>query len=116
MIPWLIFAVLMALKLAIDYRTHLSGKRIDHDKEFGILTAGLIVLSLFMHPFWLSLPMLGMLAWVIVDMGMGALLTRKPFYLGTTARLDRLQRRYPAIHVLKYILAIATTTLYICLR
>lgn len=58
MIPWLIFALLMAAKLLIDYRQWLNKKRIDHDIEAGVLAALLIIPALMLYPWWLSYPML----------------------------------------------------------
>lgn len=113
MIYWILYGLIMVLKLGYDYHQHIKGKRIDHDKEAGILGACCVVLSLFMYPFWLSLPMLAMLSHCIIDMGMGLLLTRNPFYLGESAKLDRLQKKYPILQFAKYILTIGLLTWYI---
>jgi hypothetical protein len=115
MTGWLIFALLMAAKLLIDYRQWLNKKRIDHDIEAAVLAALLIAPAIFLPPFWLSYPMLAAWAWVLIDMGMATLLTRNPFYIGTTSKLDRLQRKYPALRVFKYILPLILTALWLYL-
>jgi hypothetical protein len=112
MIGWLIFALLMAAKLLIDYRQWLNKKRIDHDIEAAVLAALLIVPALMLYPWWLSYPMLAAWAWVLIDMGMATLLTRKPFYIGETSKMDRLQRKYPALRVFKYLLPLILTIIY----
>lgn len=109
---WILFALLMAAKLVIDYRQWLNKRRIDHDIEAAVLAALLIVPALMLYPWWLSYPMLAAWAWLIVDLGMGLLLTRDPFYIGTTAKLDRLQRKYPVIRVAKYLLPVILTIIY----
>lgn len=50
--------------------------------------------------------------WALFDTFWGLLAVRNPFYIGETAWLDRLQRAYGIIQVLKYAGFIASLIIY----
>lgn len=107
-----VFTLTMAIKLAIDLKRYQSGKPNRHILGPAIVFTALIACS------WLS-GWIWVLGWfftwnAVFDTLWGTLALREPFYIGTTAWLDRLQRKYRVLQVLKYLLAITSIVLYVC--
>lgn len=126
MIGWgiAIFTLTLTIDLITDYRRYLKGKAINHRRGAILRAIGLlpawVCLSLHQHSGWLFWAVLisGMLAFTytcIFDPVFSILIGQKPFYVGTTSFLDRLQRKYPWLLPAKYGLAILFIIIYIIL-
>lgn len=108
---FVIFAVTLIAKLNLDYWQYLKGKKINHALEAVFVTIALGVASFFAG--WISAPMFFFGFTCLFDPAFAMLIGQKPFYVGTTAKLDILQRKYPFLQVLKYILFVGSIILYI---
>lgn len=111
MIGFLIFGVTLIVKLNVDYWQYLKGKKINHSLEAVFVTILLVGASYFSG--WWAIPMFFFGFTCLFDPAFALLMGQKPFYLGTTAKLDILQRKYPFLQWLKYILFIGSIILYI---
>ncbi len=111
MIPGLIIYLLtLALDIITDYRLWAKHKSPNHTRGFLLRILPLGVALWLMG--WWSLGLL-FTYWMLMDSIFGLLIARTPLYVGTTARLDRLQRVNPWIMVLKFVLGIAGAVVYI---
>lgn len=62
---------------------------------------------------WRSIAMWFFVFWMLMDSLWGLFTGYGFLYLGTTAKLDILQRDYPVIQIAKYVLAVASTAFFI---
>lgn len=106
-----IFAITIIIKLAIDLKRWQSGNVNKHSLGPGIVAGVLITCSYICG--WWSVPMWFFGYWALFDTLWGVLAIRDPFYVGETAWLDKLQRKYRVLQVLKYVLAIGSIILYV---
>lgn len=115
-----IFFVTLIAKLAFDRHQHFSRKTINHDAEGAIVGVLFVVASIIYKGFTLAallnLAEMCFTFWALFDTGFGILIASDPLFLGTSAKLDRLQKKYPPLQVLKYLLAITSIILFICLQ
>lgn len=117
-IALVILTLTLAGKLVFDRHLHFSRKTIKHAGEAAVVVILLVVASLFAaHGFKVSagLYFLGFLFifWAAFDPLFGLIIAGDPGFLGTTAKLDRLQHKYPWIVWAKYIGAVISIILFI---
>lgn len=107
----IIFAVCLSVKVAIDLRTHYSGKQVNHKAGALVVCIALLTLS-----FWVgykSAPMWFFGWWVIFDLCWNVFVGNPLLYVGETAYLDKLQRKYPVLQVARYLLFIGSIIFFI---
>lgn len=103
----IIFFLTLAAKLTYDRHRYLSRKTIYHGREAIVVSIALIAASYFAD--WKTIPLWFFGFWVLFD-GFFNLLIGQPWgYLGETAKLDKLMRKYPLIIILKYFGLFAST-------
>lgn len=97
----LIILVTLAVDLWTDYRRRNG--QVNHIRGFWLRLIGFVpaVIVGGLYAPWLVFPY-----WAVFDGWMGLLLKQGWFYLGTTSRLDRVQRHYPVLVLIKYGLAV----------
>lgn len=106
-----IFALTLAGKLLFDRHLHFSRKTIKHAGEAAIVL-GLLVVASFLAAggfkinagFYLIAFLF--IFWAAFDSIFGLIIASNPLFLGTSAKLDRLQHKYKWIVWVKYIGAI----------
>lgn len=101
----------LVIKLALDVKLYHSRKVNRHSLGPTIVVIALSGASYLSG--WQSAPMWFFGFWACFDPLYAILIGQKAGYLGTTAKLDRLQNHYPIIKVLKYLLAIASIIYYV---
>jgi hypothetical protein len=102
----ILFFLTLAAKLAVDVRLYLSGKPNRH--TLGPVIVFVVLVACSWIAGWLTLP-LWFLGWSILFNGLyNVLIGQGWWYLGTTARLDRFERRHPWVTIVKYSLFTAT--------
>lgn len=96
-------------KLAYDRHKHFSREKINHTVEGAIVFVLLVTASLIAGRFtdWLTIAlaliMYLFIFWALFDLGFGTLIAKDPLFLGTSAKLDRLQHKYPWVVWAKFI-------------
>lgn len=105
------FVVCLAVKLVVDLRQFHSRKTINHGLEAVFVAIALTGLSLLAG--WKSAG-IWFFGWtVFFDLGWNILVGNKPFYIGATSYLDKLQRKYPALQFARYVLFIGSVIFFI---
>lgn len=107
----ILFILAMAGKLIIDLHLYYSGGVNNHTLGAVIVFACLGVCSWLSG--WRSILMWFFLFWALFDSLWGLFTGNGLLYIGTTAKLDMLQRNYPIIQVSKYVLAAGSTVFFI---
>lgn len=106
----IIFILTIAGKLIIDLHLYYSGGVNNH-----IIGPAIVLISLGVCSWisgWRSIPMWLFTYWALFDSMYGIFIHQGFFYIGTTAKLDILQRHYLIILWMKYILSIASIVYY----
>lgn len=107
----IIFVACLTIKLAIDLRQYHSRKTINHGLEAVFVATALVGVSWLAG--WYSLPM-WFFGWTcLFDPAFSLLIGQKPFYIGETAALDKIQRKYPFLQLLKYLLLTVSIIFFI---
>lgn len=106
-----IFFIALMAKLWVDIRLWKRGKGNDHVLGPALIVALIGFCTILAG--WESLPLWLFAWWALFDTLWGLIVLGKPFYVGTTARLDILQRKYPWIQVAKYVGLILSIILYV---
>lgn len=106
-----LFILAITAKLCIDIARHWDDKVTFHGQ--GALIASIAIVGCSWMAGWSSLPMFLFGWWAIFDTAWGWIVLKKPFYVGTTAKLDILQRKYPWVQVAKYVGFILSIILYV---
>lgn len=106
-----IFILTLVIKLIVDVRLYNQGKTNHHSWGPGIV-AGCLATSCYIAG-WHSIPMWLFSYWALFDTLYAILIKQKWYFIGTTAKLDILQHRYPVFRVLKYLLFIASIIYYV---
>lgn len=109
-ISFILFAILIALKLLIDLNLFFSGK-INNHLIGPIIVCVVIAVCSFLSG-WRSIAMWLFAFWAIFDSLYGVFIHQGIFYVGTTAKLDILQRKFEILLWLKYIGAIGSTLFF----
>ena len=106
----LLYCLTLTADIITDYRLWLHKKSPNHTRGF-LLRIVPLGAALWLMGWW----SVGLVFtyWLTMDCIFGLLIARTPFYVGTTARLDRLQRANPWVMVLKFALGIAGVVVYI---
>lgn len=106
-----IFALTLIVKLVFDLKQHNSGKPINHKLEAVFVAVALTGASFLAG--WKSAPMFFFGFWVLFDGLFAVLIGQSFFYVGTTSALDKLQRKYPFLRVVKYVLFVGSVVTFI---
>lgn len=107
----ILFVLTITGKLIIDLNLYYSGGVNNHTIGAAIVFVSLGVCSWLAG--WRSIAMWFFVFWMLMDSLWGLFTGNGFLYLGTTAKLDILQRDYPVIQVLKYLLAVGATVFFI---
>lgn len=94
-----LFVVTLALKLAFDIKLYFSGKKNRHQLGPALVLVSLVTCSYFGG--WHSTPFWFFAFWNLFDVLYAFLIGQAWNYVGTTAFLDRMQRKYLAVRILK---------------
>lgn len=114
MIPGLlIYLLTLTVDIITDYRIWLHKKTVNHKRGALLRLIGLVPA---MWLLWWEGVLLLPAYWMLFDAVYGTLIARTPLYVGTTAWLDRLQRRYPWLMVAKFALGTGGIVAFIILR
>lgn len=105
------FLVCLTVKLVVDIKQFHSRKTINHGLEAVFVFVALAVLSLVAG--WKSAGIWFFGWWCIFDLLWNVLVGNPPFYVGTTAALDKLQRKYPVLQYVRYVLFIGSIIFFI---
>src|SRR5690349_2991355 len=108
-IPWgiVILTVTLFIDLYTDTRPDVS---VNHLRGWWLRWIGFIPALILMGPWSAGL---AFTYWSLFDPGWALIKHLYFFYVGTTAKLDTLQRKYPLLHVAKYVLGAAAIIIYI---
>jgi hypothetical protein len=100
----------ITVDILTDYRRWLSKKPINHTRS-NIIAAVPVIISFILMGWW----SIGLIFtyWAVKDAALGTLMTRSPLYVGTTAKLDTLQRANPWLMVAKFVLGIGGLVIFI---
>lgn len=110
-IALLLFIACLAGRLAYDTWLYQSRKVNNH--VVGPAITLVVIVACCWLAGWLSIPMWFFGFAAIFDPSYAVLIGQKPGFLGTTAKLDRLQHRYPPLVWVKYIGAVVAILLFI---
>lgn len=105
-----LFILTIVLKLIVDLHLYHSGGTNNH-----IIGPIIVLASIGVSTYlagWRSIFMWLFVFWAAFDSSWGLLTGNGFFYVGTTAKLDILQRSYPFVLWLKYLGAIGSTFFY----
>lgn len=105
------FVVCMAIKLAVDLQQFHSRKTINHALEAVFVAIALAALSFLAG--WKSAGIWFFGWWMVFDFMFNVLVGNPPFYVGETAWLDKLQRKYPVLQFARYVLFIGSVIFFI---
>lgn len=110
----ILFTLTLAGKLIIDLSLYNSGGVNNHTLGAVIVFVALSACSWLSG--WRSIPMYFFVFWALFDPLWGLFTGNGLLYIGTTAKLDILQRSYPVIQVAKYVLAVGGTMFFVIKR
>lgn len=117
----IIFLVTLIIDLATDYRLWLKYRNVNRPNGSvnhtvgGALRLAMLALSIIFLGWW-AIPMVLFVYWILFP-GIFNLLIRQDWdYVGNTAYLDKLERKYPVITYIRYGGAILSIILYIYAR
>ena len=106
----LIFIAVLVIDLWTDVDRYFDGRKVNHTRGAIFRVIGLAPAVYFMG--WLSAPMLFFLYIILFNGLYNTFIGQKWEYVGDTAKMDRLQRKYPILKTIKYIAFIASAILY----
>jgi hypothetical protein len=107
----ILFVVTLVGKLVVDLNLYFNNAVNYH--IFGPAVVLIVLAACSVLSGWRSIPVWLFVWWSVFDSLYGLFIHQVFFYVGTTARLDILQRTYPWIIWLKYIGAVASVIYYI---
>lgn len=110
----LIFVATLIAKLAVDVRLYLRGGVNKHRVGPAIVLVALVACSWLAG--WTSTGMWFFGWWILFDGLYNKLIGQDWFFVGETAKLDKLQRKYPFLVILKYSLFAASIAFYFITR
>lgn len=110
-IALLIWLAAFVAKLWRDVWLYRNGKRNRHTIGPALVVVAIAAATYFGG--WITLPLWGFGWWALFDPAYALSIGKHPSFLGTTAKLDRLQRKYPFLVYLKYALFIASIIFYV---
>lgn len=108
MLPTLIIAATMAIDVYTDTRPTTKVKHL----RGALLRVPSFAVAAWLDPWSL---LLALPYWGLFDMLFGWVKHGKPLYLGTRSKVDLLQRRYPWLVPVKFVLGVGGIILYIWL-
>ena len=115
----IILILTLVAKLLFDSYLHFSKKTIKHKGEAAIVVV-LLAIGACLQAHGILKISAGVfllcylfIFWAVFDTLFGLIIARDPFYLGTTSALDRLQKKYTVLLILKYLLAVLSIALLI---
>lgn len=106
MIPALIILLTLAIDVYTDTRPTTKVKHL----RGALLRVPSFAVAAWLNP-WSAL--LALPYWAAMDTAVGWIKHGKPLYLGTRAKLDRLQHRYPVVRWVKYISGVLAIIIYV---
>lgn len=109
-ISLILFTIVLAGKLIVDLHLYFLGGVNNHLIGPAVVAVCIGVCSWLGG--WRSIPMWLFCYWALFDSLYGVFIHQGAFYVGTTAKLDILQRQYPVLLWLKYIGAIASAAYF----
>jgi hypothetical protein len=109
----LLFIGILAGRLTYDLHLYFSGKQNRH--VIGPLATAGALAGCSILAGWLSTPMWFFGFWAAFDAMYGLFIGQGLLYVGDTSNLDRLQHRFPALKILKFVLAIILILIFILL-
>lgn len=113
-IALVIFLLVLIGKLIFDLHLYFSDKPNKHFIGPIIVVIALAICSWLAG--WLSIQMWFLNWWMLFDGFYGLFIGHGFFYVGTTAKLDILQRKYQLLFWFKYIAAPVSIILYIMFK
>jgi hypothetical protein len=108
---FLIFFATLAIDLYTDIRLFYRRRPVKHVRGAILRLLGLIPACLFGG--WVFVPFAFFGYWSLFDTLWGLFTSRKWPFIGSTSKLDRLQRKYPALLWFKYLGFIASIVILI---
>lgn len=108
---FVIFSCTLIGKLIFDLHLYYSGEANKHTLGPMIVFIALVVCSWLGG--WITIPMWWFGYWAIFDTLYAVCIGQKFYYVGTSAWLDKMQRRYPVLVYIKYGGAILGIVLFI---
>lgn len=106
MIPALIILLTLAIDLYTDTRPTTKVKHL----RGALLRVPSFALAAWLNPWSL---LLAVTYWAAFDLLFGYIKHRNIWYLGTRAKLDKMQRRYPWLVPVKFVVGVGAVVLYI---
>lgn len=108
---FILFFAMMALKVGADVKLYQLRKVNKHVLGPALVLLGLIACSILAG--WVSTPMWFFCWWVLFDGVYNLFIGQRWTFIGTTAKLDILQRKHPVLVWVKYLGAVLSVILFI---
>lgn len=105
-----IYALTIVVDLFTDVRLWYKDQKVNHFRGAALRLIGLIPACWLIG--WAVIPLALFLYWILFEGMYNVLIGQKWWYIGETAKIDKLQRKYPAIKILKYVLLIFSILFY----
>lgn len=106
-----IFIVVLAVDLFTDVRLYYQKKKVNHTRGAVLRCAGLAPAVYFLG--WPAIPAMGFTYLILFNGLYNVLIGQKWGFIGTSAKLDKWQRRNKWFSWFKYVAAIGSIILYI---
>lgn len=110
----IIFIVTLAVDLWTDVRLYFKKKKVNHFRGAALRLIGLVPACWLMG--WISAPMLFFAYWVLFQGLYNKLIGKEWDFVGTTAKLDRFERKNPWFKWVRYAGLIISIAIYVKFR
>lgn len=109
-IAWLIWLATLVIDLFTDVRRYYQRRAVDHTRGAVLRLFGLVPACALGG--WAFIPVALFGYWILFNGLYNVFTGRRWFYVGGTANLDKLERRYPWIVWVKYLAFLTSIIIY----
>lgn len=109
-----IFVLVLATDLFTDVRLYYRKRKVNHSRGAVLRIVGLVPAVYFLG--WIAIPAMGFIYLILFNGLYNVLIGQKWGFIGTTAKLDKWQRRNKWFSWFKYAAAIGFTILYLIVK